>query len=226
MKYLIAVFISLVHSIRHVIDLEICRKEMIRYLKKSINLSLCYVDFLDSTKIRNAPRAGEAAFLCCAYDVVTDWRGFNEKQYFVFKKILLSIVNSEVAEIALSLYKKEKDELLCDDGLERGEVALKFITVLTGMEERFRERTDFAKLGRILQIGDDVLDYEDDLRNNELNCLASPRKWDYLKLVASEITDDGIKKLFPHGKIIKKVLFQVKKKAERMLKEKENKDSC
>jgi hypothetical protein len=174
MKYIIAVLVATIYSWRNLLRLKIMPKEYVRYFKKSINLTLCYTGFLEIQTIKKSFNAGKAGFLCCVYDVVTDWRNFDPNYYLVFKKILSAVAQKEIVEIALNLYVKEKNGLISPDGLERGEDAFKIITAFTNTEGIFKKRTDLSSLGRILQIGDDVLDFEEDIRKGETNCLATP----------------------------------------------------
>lgn len=216
-KHVVAVGVALLHSVRHLRALAVRLSEWRRYFAKSTNLALCYVGFCAEGSYRQAIRAGRAASLCCAYDVVTDWRLFDDRFRKALKTILSKEVNPELAELALSLYGKESGGSLLDDGLERGVVALQFVTSLIGSKETFRDRTDLRSLGMLCQIADDILDYESDIRRNELNCLASSKRDQYLEFFLTEMTEEEIDRLFPNGPALSFVLRRARSRARMML---------
>src|SRR5262249_18424658 len=118
--------------------------------------------------------------------------------------------------IAKRLYVEERSGDLRWDGLSRGVDALQFITLLIGSERHIRERTDFHHFGLIMQIVDDVLDWEEDLRSGETNCLRSIKRNDYLKqLVTFDV--DGMKEFLPNATILSGVVYRAQKKACRLL---------
>jgi len=130
-------------------------------------------------------RAGKSAFLSCAYDVVTDWRGFDLEALNIFKSILLVEASPHTTSLALELYKKDAADQLAEDGLERGSIALRFVICTIGSEDFFTERIDIDYAGRLWQLVDDILDYEDDLQAGDLNCLNSSNRLLYLERAES-----------------------------------------
>jgi hypothetical protein len=107
-------------------------------MKKSLRLGLCYAGFAVPWNPTEAWKAGEAAFLSCAYDVVTDWHGFDAKGRSVFKSILIHLSEPQLQELALTLYDKDSQKQLCENGLERGAIALRFILKDDGMRRAKR----------------------------------------------------------------------------------------
>jgi hypothetical protein len=182
LRYSAAVCCTCFRSLLYARALGIRRPEYGRYFTKSINLALSYVGFDPGGRVANAWRAGEAAFLCCAYDVVTDWRRFAEDSHRAFEHILCLITRDpRLQQLALGLYDKDKSNTLNDDGLERGSIALRFILSMMECDDTYSSLwTHVDEAGRLLQIVDDVLDYEDDLLRGETNCLISPRRCVYL----------------------------------------------
>lgn len=168
-------------SCRYALRLKISPREMRRYLSKSSNLAICYSGFSVPGVLGQAYRAGKSAFLSCAYDVVTDWRRFDENAFATFKEILLKETDPQAANIATELYLKDASGQLDEDGLERGSIALKFVTHTIGSEHFFAERMDIDHAGRLWQLVDDLLDYDADLQTGDLNCLASSSRALYLK---------------------------------------------
>jgi hypothetical protein len=172
-------------SLKYMIRLKITPKEICRYFAKSFNLALCYSGFSIPGALGQAFRAGKGAFLCCAYDVVTDWRQFDARAFCVIRSILIAEAGPDLSDIALDLYAKDARGQLDEDGLERGSIALRFVTRLIGSEGFFAERIDIDYAGRLWQLVDDLLDYESDLQAGDLNCLQSSNRLRYLKRAES-----------------------------------------
>ena len=117
--------------------------------------------------------------------MLTDWRRFDVRAFCVFRAILFAEAGSDLSYIALDLYAKDAGGQLDEDGLERGSIALRFVTRLIGSEGFFAERIDIDYAGRLWQLVDDLLDYESDLQAGDLNCLQSSNRLQYLKRAES-----------------------------------------
>jgi hypothetical protein len=177
--------------------LQISQTERWSYTKKSIRLSLCYASFAKPWNLRQGWKAGEAAFLSCAYDVASDWRNFDPNARKNFERILNDLSPPELRRLALSLYDRDLQGDLSADGLERGAVALQFILQTMGCEkERATTWGDLKTLGELLQIVDDVFDYEDDVAVGSQNCLTSPLKDHYLKRLLKDLSEERCRDLF------------------------------
>lgn len=202
-------------SVRYGRALEIRGREWIRYLKKSISFGLCYEGLGAKRSIKEAWRAGEAAFLCCAYDVVTDWRSFSTRHRCVFETILSSCVAKAEYDLAMSLYEKERQNLLTDDGLERGPIALRFALQMMGCaREQERAWGGLEAVGKLLQIVDDVLDYEEDVTRGDTNCLTSENRRIYLELLAKNFSEKDVQRVFgPARSVLVIVIGQARAKA-------------
>jgi hypothetical protein len=153
-------------------------------------------------RVREAWRAGEAAFLCCAYDVVTDWRSFNPAACKAYEAVFRSMkLAPELQMIAIDLYEKEISGRLEEDGLDRGYIALRFILKMMGCEkDREVVWGDINEIGRLLQIVDDVLDYEQDVESGEMNCLTSGQRNVYLRKLISDFNQVETRRLFGSGR--------------------------
>lgn len=161
--------------------LKIKWKDRKRYWHKSVGLALCYRGFSPWNNWKSLNGAVRAGFYCCAYDVLTDWRHFSESDFQILDKLLLKL-DKEPREIALKLYFMEKNnQPLKNNGLERGVMALQFISKLMGVEEYIKSKTDFEELGTIMQIVDDAEDVEEDKKYGDMNCFFSERKNEYAK---------------------------------------------
>jgi hypothetical protein len=184
-------------SVQYAAVLGISRREHVRYLKKSIRLALCYAGFADRWNLREAWKAGEAAFLSCAYDVVTDWRSFDKQDRIAFESILNELSKPDPKKLALDLYEKDANRHLAGDGLERGAIALRFILKTMGCEkEREASWGDLENLGELLQIVDDVYDYEDDAAAGDQNCLVTTRRDIYLRRLLDGLNRANCRQLF------------------------------
>jgi len=164
-------------------------------------------------------KAGEAAFLSCAYDVVTDWRHYDKKARSAFERILTDLSQLELRELALTLYDKDSNNQLSEDGLERGAVALRFILKTMGCEKQ-REATwgDLNDLGQLLQIVDDVLDYEDDAAAGDQNCLRTVNRDVYLGQLLEGLSNERTHKLFGRARsVLVLAIAHARKKGTKLL---------
>jgi len=212
MSIIIAVLYSLFLSIRFMPALGIKPRECRAYLQKSVNLTLCYLAFRSRRSFTQAALAGRAAFLCCAYDVVTDWRGFCPQLGHSYRSILEKYAPPRLVRLACSLYAKDRDGCLQQDGLERGPIAFIFVTGLMGSEPLFAQRGDMDRVGLLLQLVDDILDYEQDMAKGDLNCLCSGRREYYLSLASSYLTEDFVSFFFP-SRVMSHVIGHARRKA-------------
>jgi hypothetical protein len=166
--------------------LSICSSETSRYYCKAINLALCYAGFSPDSSIYRFKKLGEAAFVSTAYDVITDWRAFGKPELEAFKVIMSECkLNPRACSIAMDLYCKEIEGTLNDDGLERGEMAMLFISEMADFGKLLGGPDDIKNLGWFSQAVDDILDYEDDVKYSEMNALTSPGRIRYLESALS-----------------------------------------
>lgn len=202
-SHLVAALSAFIRSVQYARVLRISNAERVRYVKKSLRLALCYAGFAAHWNLMEAWKAGEAAFLSCAYDVVTDWRDFDEKARSAFESILTDLSQPELRELALMLYDKDLNHELSGDGLERGAIALRFILKTMGCEKQ-REATwgDLTDLGELLQIVDDVLDYEDDASAGHQNCLITANRTIYLTRLLGGLNSQNCRRLFGRARSV------------------------
>jgi hypothetical protein len=213
LNHIVASTNAIIRSIEYGRTLDIKGREWKRYLKKSLSFGLCYAGFSNPGCVREAWMAGEAAFLCCAYDVVTDWRHFDKQARDTYYRILRARVSDpELQALAMDLYETEELDLLSEGGLERGAIALRFTLKMMGCEKA-RETIwgNLDELGRLLQIVDDVLDYEEDIVVGDKNCLTSTERYTYLQHLVSNLGTTETQRLFGS---VRTVLIRVIEKAE------------
>lgn len=208
--HFIAAFLALLWNVRYWNSLKIRPHESRRYFAKSVNLALCYYGFAPRFSLSAASGAAKAAFFCCAYDVVTDWRGFEARALKEFGKILRERVPAPETKLALDLLDAELTNHLTQDGLSRGPIALQFVCNLMG----FPNKTE--SLGVFLQIVDDVLDLEEDIKEKQVNCLLTERREKYLRMFADYPADE-LSKQFPNGRVLLAVISRARTKAQALL---------
>ena len=214
LSHLIAVFSAFLRSLQYAGALRISRSERVSYTKKCIRLALCYAGFGTPWSLKEAWKAGEAAFLSCAYDVATDWRHFDEEARGAFERILINLSRVELRILAMALYEKDAKNQLSEDGLERGAIALEFILkTMECQQERAAKWGDLIKLGELLQIVDDVLDYEDDTAAGDQNCLSTANRVGYLKQLCHALSRENSQRLFGSRSVLVFAIAQARKKA-------------
>lgn len=196
-SHTVAALSALMRSNQYAATLGISRRERVHYLKKSVRLGLCYAGFGTPWGFTEAWKAGEAAFLSCGYDVVTDWRHFDHEARAAFESILNDLSTPDLTELALELYEKDRKNHLAMNGLERGAIALEFILKTMGCEkEREARWGDLKNLGELLQIVDDVFDYEDDAAAGDQNCLITTERDVYLRRLLNGLSNANCQRLF------------------------------
>lgn len=219
LSHIVAALSAFIRSDQYAGILKISKAERVPYVKKSVRLALCYAGFGTPWNLREAWKAGKAAFLSCAYDVVTDWRHFDKNARSAFERILTDMSGVELRELALTLYDKEIHNQLLEDGLERGAIALRFILKTMGCEtQREAAWGDLNDLGQLLQIVDDVLDYEDDAIAGDLNCLGTSNRDVYLGRLLDGLSNERVHRLFGRARsVLVLAIAHARKKATRML---------
>ncbi len=205
---------ALFWSVRYHRTLGIRASEARRYYVKSINLALCYRAFDGHGLPQHPEKAGRAAFLSCAYDVTSDWRGFTQDATLTFETVLRQLAPSPLADLALTLYHRDRLAQLDDDGLERGAVSLEFICGLMGSSADFDPFT-VPELGLLCQIVDDVLDLEGDVQRDELNCLRTPNRGLHLAALLQAIP--AMNHVFRRRFLMRLVIGRAARKAELLL---------
>ena len=182
-----------------------------RYLGKNFCLGLCYGAFVKPVTFRGAFLAARAAFLSCAYDVATDWRSFSKGCLASLEGQLRCLVPDWAVELTMNLYRAEMREELGIDGLERGVIAVEFITGLIGPAPIF-SAFGIRRLGLLLQIVDDIRDFEHDVAFDDVNCLATQRAGLYISFFRENLGD--LIFLFRRDLVMRSVILQAKKKVD------------
>ena len=105
------------------------------------------------------------------------------------------------------------------DGLERGAIALRFILKMMRCEaQREAMWGDLTDLGELLQIVDDVLDYEDDAAAGEQNCLLTANRAIYLARFLEGLSTERSRALFGRAQsVLVLAVAQARSKGIRLL---------
>ena len=218
LSHVVAALSAFLRSFQYAGTLQISRAERVAYTKKCIRLALCYAGFATPWNLREAWKAGEAALLSCAYDVATDWRHFDKDARTAFESLLSELSTDELRILAIALYDKDLSNQLAADGLQRGAIALEFILKTMGCEkERAARWGNLIELGEMLQIVDDVLDYEDDIAAGDLNCLTTKNRVAYLRHLCRALNQENSQRLFGSHSVLVFAIAQARKKATMLL---------
>ena len=214
--HLVACCVALWAAFRYGFALGIPFGKVLRFWRKAVSLGLCYVGLCSRMNVRQAARAGEAGFLCAAYDAVTDWSDFEPMGRRRFRRILGKYVGPELQTLTMALYKKDELGVLDMDGLERGPLALELVTKHIGSWGYYGQRSSVVQLGTVLQVCDDMMDYESDMLADDMNCLRSCTRKHYLRLFLRGVSEIEENRLFSTCSILWWVLCVARSRAEHL----------
>lgn len=217
LRYLLAAIDSLRQARPAAKALGLTRSENKRFRRKVRNQAWCYLGFCKDLSIASIRKSVTAAVCCVAYDVLTDWRGFSTSNRECLKDLLERLVGTDLAAIAVDLYRKEECDELTDDGLERGYDAIVFVSELLESRAMLERTFDLRRLGLACQVVDDTLDLEEDLAGNDVNCLMTPRWREHLEFMRNELTFDRMRPLYSKSIILRLAVERAIKKAEDLL---------
>lgn len=189
---------------------------MLRYYAKAFNLAVCYAGFCPDSSLKRSIKLGTASFVCAAYDVVTDWREFDPFLFTVLAGIMDDCqLSSKAIFLTTRLHLLEVEGRVGDNGLERGQIAMDFISEVAGLAESLGTDDEMNRLGWFSQIIDDILDLEEDLANHEQNALLSSKRDHYLDAALKFPWSDYRSKL-PHSIVLNSVISSALAKARKL----------
>ena len=187
--YFLTSMISSWLTLRYLVRRRESLKGIFIYIKKSINLSLCYIEFFNNRTFKNIVKNSQAAFSCSIYDYATDYK-VGELEYQLFLEEISKFCSPKLVSLVKDLRSKEINNLLTDDGLERGIISLDFIIGHIGIESEWDvnfKLNNKNDIGLALQLIDDVLDYHEDKAYKHLNCLIVGNKQEYIQTIPLKI---------------------------------------
>jgi len=205
-------------GLNYLLRFNITPTEAVRYFGKCIFLAYSYVGFNVNGTEEEAKGAGKAAVLTTLYDVASDWRDNSDPKWREILKSIFEVeFSEELREIAMRLFDRDVNGNLENDGLERGAVTLKVILELMGITKEYEKKADLQKVGTLLQIVDDVLDYEEDIACGDQNCLVSDQKEEHLQTLIEGFSDEELERLFKPNTVLVTVIKSAREKARQML---------
>jgi hypothetical protein len=216
-RYIISSVSSLILSLRHFRKFNLSFKEYIRYVKKSMNLSLCYSSFSGDNKFRSYKKVGEIAFFSSAYDIITDCKKYDPDFKNKYFELLKSKASGDICILTEEMYFKDNKDSFNNDGLERGEISLKIILLYIGSINYFQHRFNISELGEICQITDDIIDYEEDKILNETNCFLSNRRYEYARKYKSYFSNTSSLELFKSSPVMNFIIKDSINKLDKIL---------
>jgi hypothetical protein len=151
----------------------ISRTNRLRLWRKSANLFWSFLAFTD----KDRPQLQLKNAMICAlgsalYDYETDWNSVARIEGSLFEAFLYRHVANSAARLLFSqLFSRDLHGKLSRHGLERGSDALLFYHLVIASNWMAHYSVDeIREFGRTLQILDDLLDLEEDIRNGHQNC--------------------------------------------------------
>lgn len=204
--YLISSLSALLFSVKHFKRFQMSSSEYKKYLKKSINLSLCYSSFVSKSSFNTFKKVGEIAFFSSCYDLVTDCKKYDpqlKKEYF---NLLRKKTSNDVYKLTEDMYAKDEKNCFKNDGLERGDISFTIILLYLNSFEHFKQTFNISELGEICQITDDIIDYDEDKLLNETNCFLTERCNEHVQRYKNYFSTPQPIKLFYASPVMKTIL--------------------
>ncbi len=156
-------------------EFDIQKHEIQRAVQKAFHLSLLYSDlFSEQFSWKEVYVLSQAGVASTLYDISSDWW----KSLSIYRWKLLFALRElgweEAAKIGIDLFDKDIEGKLENDGLERGVTTLEYI-IASGWTDFLNQMNSSTvhTLGFFLQIVDDILDYEEDIKTDDTNCFRS-----------------------------------------------------
>lgn len=186
-----------------------------RFIRKSQNLFLMYLGFAKDRTYRAIDGAALSWFLSAYYDWVTDGpRAGAEAQEGLLGVLKKISQNTWANGLVQDMLQKDVSKTLADDGLERGAISFIFILEMMGLREEYEKKCDIQEVGKMLQVIDDIDDWEDDTAQWDWNVLNTPKASEYLNRLEVCFADNGAS-IFP-GKLLILFIEKARKKAKNL----------
>lgn len=183
---------------------KITRVHCLKLWLKSLNLYFCFLAFADKERPKNQCwNAMVAALLSAVYDHDTDWSVALDYESSNFRLLLESYVRDEDAvKIGRSLFERDLEGKLSEDGLERGSAALTFYTAIIGsVWMDCYTPQEINAFGRLLQIIDDLIDFDNDKKKGHKNCFLCSSHDSFLVEAQVFLESDFYHQLEDHSRV-------------------------
>jgi hypothetical protein len=151
-------------------------REIVSLAIKSSNLTLCFLGLADRRSLGIVFKCAQLGLASAAFDWASDRRNYEAKAVNYFCDHVQLSFGAKPSALLIDLLARKKNGLLNDCGLERGIVALEVIMLHLNNLTFANNRDKLNAVGILLQIADDLLDYEQDHALGELNFLDGPTR--------------------------------------------------
>lgn len=187
-----------------------------RFFPKCHNLFVSYLAFGQNWSREEVYWAAISAFLSAYYDWVTDGPRPTPEAQKQFMEILnvLSPITSANKSVE-DMLQKDIWGILAEDGLERWSISFIFILQTMGILNDFQAKCDVEEVGKMLQVIDDIDDYESDKENWDWNVFCTERAKYYYGRI-EDCFPDNWASIFP-GKILHWFIGKMREKAKKIL---------
>lgn len=197
-------------------EMSMSPEESKKFFSKCKNLFLCYLGFSSQNTSEEAHGAAVSAFLSAYYDWVTDGPRPTPEARDKFTSVLKTLSNKEEAnEMVLDMLQKDVTKNLSEDWLERGATSFIFILEMMWLRSEYDKKSDTWEVGLMLQVIDDIDDYEQDKKDGDWNVFCTERARQYYERMEACFPDNG-KSIFP-GAILPWFIGRMRKKAKKIL---------
>ncbi len=162
---------------------SIQRADRVRLFVKTLCLYWSFLGFVDlDQQVDQLHRAMLAALMTAIYDYETDTKPVARFEDSICARLLKTYqVGLEATAVAENMMRQDLARAFSAHGLERGSDALVFYSLVINSSwmADIRPR-EIRRFGFLLQIIDDLHDYEQDMRSGDQNCLRGSGKEKYL----------------------------------------------
>jgi hypothetical protein len=151
---------------------EFCHfKSRLKHSTKAGNLSICFLGFATKFNAKAVQKSAELGMMSSLFDLVSDGLRYEVSAVEKYLNKCEEIFSQSSSRILTDLLQAKKKNQIPLDGLKRGEIALIVVLDHLGELEEFNKLQSTSEIGELLQIVDDLLDFEEDAKSNHLNFL-------------------------------------------------------
>ncbi|KKW42862.1 MAG: hypothetical protein UY92_C0003G0068 [Candidatus Magasanikbacteria bacterium GW2011_GWA2_56_11] len=181
---------------------DVPRADRFRLWLKSLKLYLSILGFTDPQRPAAQKRhAMVAAVLTAIYDYDTDWQPATDFASSHFRTALFALVSdTKTRSIASKLFCRDLDQGFPEDGLDRGGYAFLAYQGMMGSDWLSGyPRHEIMRLGRLLQIVDDLHDLYKDRAHGDQNAFTTSRWRDFAAEARAFLRSSFYRKLEQHA---------------------------
>ncbi len=210
----IKMLLEIFFTYRNEIGLKIFESK--KFFTKCHNLFLMYLEFAKNPTKEETSWAAISAFLSAYYDWVTDGSRISREAQSKFLEILWKLsTKSRLNSLIKDMLEKDITKTLDNDWLERGSASFVFILEMMWLRNKYEQKCDIWEVWRMLQVIDDIDDYEKDRANWDWNVFCTEQVQFYYERMEVCFPDNGVS-IFP-GKILPWFIWRMRKKAKKIL---------